>query len=422
MHAGQRSTTETRCSQRSLLRRLLCLALVAGILVTLPSTAHANRDDAPYKPGKVFDHVVKVLHKRLYDERLREEVVPELAARYRKEADSAATLNDERAVIQQLLSHLPLSHLGLLSEHAHKQMMRNLACEKAPTFGFELAQIEGDYFVQSVLEGGAGDQAGVKRGDRIVAIDGVVPALSPRLDWRSDDAALTDPPSHALLVEEGERIALEIERTRGMPLITIEVTARNDSAYEATKRSAEVVEVDEHNIAIIHFWYIHTRGNDTLLTRLFNNEFKDAQALVLDLRGRGGNAQMVGRILRTLVGRRSKWNRPVVALIDGNTRSAKELLAWELRQRKIGVLVGQTTAGALLPAAFEKVGGDSVLMYPAFPLGKYTDEIEGKGVQADVQVAPAGLYSAGADPIREAGLKKAAELAIEHASKAAPVN
>jgi hypothetical protein len=59
-------------------------------------------------------------------------------------------------------------------------------------------------------------------------------------------------------------------------------------------------------------------------------------------------------------------------------------------------------------------------MYPAFPLGKYTEQIEGKGVAPDVQADAAGPYSAGADPIREAGLKKAAELATQHAQKIAP--
>jgi carboxyl-terminal processing protease len=370
--------------------------------------------------GSIFDNVVAALQKGLHDERVRTVVVPELAARYRDAALNAPTLKDERLVIQQMLAHLPLSHLGLLSSHAHQQMIRQLAGEKSPTFGFELVQIDGEYFVNGVLEKGAADEAGLKRGDRIVRIDGALPALSPRLDWRSDDAALADPPCHALLCSEGDRLMLVAERSAGGAAVPIEIVARNDSAFEAARRSARLADADGHAIAYIHFWYVHNRGPDVLLTQLFRNQFKDAEALVLDLRGRGGNAQMAMQILRTLAGRRSKWNRPVVALIDSNTRSAKEMLAWELKNRRLAVLVGETTAGALLPAMFADVGDDTVLMYPAFPLGKYTDEIEGKGVAPDIEIKAAGRYSAGADPIRDAGLKKAAELAAERARTLAP--
>ena len=80
------------------------------------------------------------------------------------------------------------------------------------------------------------------------------------------------------------------------------------------------------------------------------------------------------------------------------------MLAYELKTRRLGVLVGQTTAGALLPATFAKVGSDSVLMYPAFSLGKHSDAIEGKGVAPDIEVESPVPFSAGADPIRDAGM------------------
>lgn len=191
----------------------------------------------------------------------------------------------------------------------------------------------------------------------------------------------------------------------------ITVDARLYSAFEAAKHSAEVVAIDGRSIAYIHFWFIHTRGMDTLLEKLVQGEFKNADALVLDLRGRGGDASMVMRVLKVLAGRSSKWRKPIVALIDAQTRSAKEMLAWELQSRDLGVLVGQTTAGALLPAMFAEVGGDSVLMYPAFSLGRYSQEIEGKGVKPDVEAVSPLPFSAGADPIREVGMRTAASVA-----------
>jgi carboxyl-terminal processing protease len=130
---------------------------------------------------------------------------------------------------------------------------------------------------------------------------------------------------------------------------------------------------------------------------------------------------MVTSVLRVLAGRNSKWRKPIVALIDNQTRSAKEMLAYEVKTRKLGVLVGQTTAGALLPATFAKVGSDSVLMYPAFSLGRHSEAIEGKGVEPDIEVESPLPFSAGADPIRDAGMRKALELAAERARALQPV-
>ena len=401
------------------MRRFLALCALLG--ATFLAAPCRGDDTAKERaPGEMFDKVVEVLRKGFYDAEFRRSVVPRLADQYREQARAATTVDAERNVIEQMLGEIPASHLGLLSEAAHEQMMRNLAGEKAPTFGLELARLEDGFFVAGVLEGGPAEQAGVKRGDRVVRIDDDDPAHSPRLDWRTDDAALPDPPAHALLAKEGEKIALQLERREGESL-QIDVAAADYSAFEAARQSAEVLTVNGHSVAYIHFWYVHSRGMDKLLERLIQKEFKDCEALVLDLRGRGGSAHMVTSVLRVLAGRNSKWRKPIVALIDNQTRSAKEMLAYELKTRKLGVLVGQITAGALLPATFAKVGSDSVLMYPAFSLGKHSDEIEGKGVAPDIEVESPVPFSAGADPIRDAGMRKALELAVERARVLQPV-
>ncbi len=64
----------------------------------------------------------------------------------------------------------------------------------APTFGFTLIEYDGKHYAHDVLEGGPAAQAGLLRGDRIVSIDGAETGESPRLDWRTDDAFLPDPP------------------------------------------------------------------------------------------------------------------------------------------------------------------------------------------------------------------------------------
>jgi hypothetical protein len=77
----------------------------------------------------------------------------------------------------------------------------------------------------------------------------------------------------------------------------------------------------------------------------------------------------------------------------------------------IGVrLVGEASAGAVIPASFGDVGFDSVLMFPTMRLPKYTDLLEFKPVPPDVEVTRPGLYAAGRDAILDAGVAEAVRL------------
>jgi carboxyl-terminal processing protease len=104
------------------------------------------------------------------------------------------------------------------------------------------------------------------------------------------------------------------------------------------------------------------------------------------------------------------WRRPLVALVDGGTRSAKEVIADRLLEMTAAVVVGEQTAGAVIPATFEEVGGGAVLMFPSTRLGAYTEKLEGVGVSPDVEVRDRLPFSAGADPILEEGTRVLREL------------
>ena len=56
------------------------------------------------------------------------------------------------------------------------------------------------------------------------------------------------------------------------------------------------------------------------------------------------------------------------------------------------------------------MGHDTVLMFPSFKLGPYTDLLEFKPVQPDVFVERAGPLSAGEDPILKAGIAEEVRL------------
>nr|CAI78575.1 periplasmic protease [uncultured Aminicenantes bacterium] len=381
-------------------------SLYPAFLVILALTLPAGQE---YAPGPLFDNVVRTLEKGYYDVEFRTGILPKIAAEIRPLALQARSLAEERRAVHEILSRIPASHLGLLSTFGRNMLMGDLQSKDAPTLGFQLLKLEAGYIIGFLLEGGPAEQAGLKNGDRVVAIDGLPPGTSPRLDWRSDDAFIDDrldPPVHALVVKEGETISLEIEREPGRAM-KIDVAAALYSAWRGTGASVRTYERNGVKIGYLHLWYVYISGVPEFLTRVLTADFFEHDALVLDLRGRGGSATVIPRILGLFEGSGAIWTKPVVALADRQTRSGKDILAYEMKRQGIARLVGEPTAGAVIPATFADVGFDSVLMFPSFKLPKYTDLLEFKPTSPDVLVERAGAFAAGTDPILDRGIIEA---------------
>lgn len=362
--------------------------------------------------GTLLENVLTVLRKQYYDERFRNDVLPRLAAEYTAKAKTAKTIDEQRNLVHEFLSHIPASHLGLLSKETHVQIMYDLMGKPYPTFGFQLVEVGGKFYAFWVLEGGPGERAGILSWDRIVSIDGVPVEKSSRIQWRSDDAYIPDdrdPAVHYVTANKGESILFKVERRPGK-FIEIVVPAEDYSPFQAAHASARIYKAGGRNFGYVHFWYVHMRGIPELLKQKFEGEFSDADGLIIDLRGRGGNALALPPIMKILREDRASKNRPIIALIDRQSRSAKDVLAFEMKRTGLARLVGEKTAGAVIPASFANVGHDMVLMFPSYKLPNYTDLLEHKPVEPDVYVERAGPLSAGSDPILDAGLNEALKL------------
>jgi carboxyl-terminal processing protease len=290
--------------------------------------------------------------------------------------------------------------------------MADLVHAPYPSFGFQAIGSAPNAYAGVILEGGPAARAGLLTGDRLVTIDGTPVEESSRLDWRSDDAFIgdeRDPAVRYVLAAAGDRIALRVERRPG-EFVNLTVPAEEYSAFDAAEASVRVVRTGDTSVGYLHFWYVHISGVPDLIKHAVEGPLKDADALVLDLRGRGGSASEVPRIIAVVEDYRKRTGRPVVALADRQSRSGKDLLLYEFKQRGIRI-VGEASAGAVMPASFADVGYDSVLMFPAARLPKYSDLLEQKPVPPDVLVERAGVFAAGQDPILDAGLAEARRLA-----------
>lgn len=394
----------------------MTLTAVSRILLMTLATSELSPAAAPAATPTVFDNVAAILRERYYDKKFREEQLPALIEKYRPAVGTPSDLNGQRLSAERLLAQVPASHLGLLSEESFRYLVAELSGQSQPTFGFQAVRINDEYFTFFVLEGGPAAVAGVQPWERIVSIDGTPIAQSPRLDWAQKDAHLPidrDPPIHSLLGQKDDEVAVVLERRPGEQR-HLKIKAQPYSALQAARVSARTVEIDGRPAGYVHFWFIHSTGVAELLRELFSGRFAGADGLILDLRGRGGNGVVVPDILQIL----SEWKRPIVALVDRQSRSAKDALAYEFKQRHLATLVGEPTAGAVIPASFAPVGGKTILMLPSFTLGEYTAKLELKGgVAPDVLVERAGPYSAGRDPILDR-----AKIELARLLKSAPRN
>ncbi|MFT7667522.1 MAG: carboxyl-terminal processing protease [Planctomycetota bacterium] len=380
-----------------LLMRSVLPALLLFAQATTPSTE-------AIQSGELYEEVVSVLDRWYYDEEFRTHELPSLASQLRERAHQAQNSKAERAVIKELLAQIPSSHLALISMETYKRVGAELASKPIPTFGLQLINLQGHFYATWVYEGGPAELAGVKRGDEVLSIDGVSPAQSSVLDWSTDDASLPDAEIHDLHAKDGDSIQLQLLRSTGIEL-TASIECASYCGAQASEASVRIVERNGQKLGYVHFWYMAFDTPSALLERVLTEDFAECDGLILDLRGRGGSAIECVRIKALLNLESGKWKRPLVTLIDRSTRSAKEVIALEIKQEKVGKLVGERTAGAVIPASFRKLGGNAVLMFPWMTLGNYTEELEGKGVAPHQEVADKLPYSAGADPILDAGIE-----------------
>jgi C-terminal processing protease CtpA/Prc len=205
-----------------------------------------------------------------------------------------------------------------------------------------------------------------------------------------------------------------VRRVAGGAIEAVTLAPKASSLVDATRRSVHVVEAEGHTIGVIHLWHFMSMEVARALQQALDGPFKSCDALVLDVRGRGGSDMVVQRVLSLLSGRRRMWDKPVVVLTSHGTRSAKEIFAWEWRQIDRGPIVGERTLGACIGCTFRRLSDGSVLMVPVSDVRGLThgQTLEGNGVEPTIPVAQLPLpYRGGRDAILDAGVHEAAALA-----------
>jgi len=264
-------------------------------------------------------------------------------------------------------------------------------------------------FVQRVFPGGAGEAAGLLRGDRIVTVDGM-PA----------------DPSLPLAARAGRAVRLEVQRAPQQPAIELRATPmliNPKQEWLAMQRTgSRIVERDGARVGYHPMFSCAGAEHEAALRDALAGDLAGAEALVLDFRdGWGGcNANLVdvfSPVAPTVTsagrgGKRSTmlgaWRKPVVLLVNAGSRSGKEVVAFVLKQHRLATLVGARTAGAVMTGRVFPLSDGSLLYLAVADVLVDGQRLEGVGVAPDIEVADALEYARGRDPQLERALAIAA--------------
>lgn len=379
---------------------LVALLAPAAALATAP----APRPNGELLLKEAWQHVKK----NFYDKRLHGVDWDAAFEKYRDQARDAESPEDAHLAVNRMLGELGASHTVLMERDTYELLDAELMGQDVLQTGVQLEWRDTGFFVRTMFERGPGEKAGLRIGDRIVSVDGEKPEDSERLVTAIHDVRFRGEPIF-FIVADGERpVRLVVQRTPS-PASRFETRLRPEKtgAVRVARESVTVEEVDGFRIGRIHLWYFPMGKFLDVITEALMGPLQGCDGLILDMRGRGGYEHVGWAIIQLLRSGAAKFDGEIVALIDEQTRSAKEVFSYRFREAKVGTLVGRKTPGSVLGAVFRTLSDGSVLMIGGkdVRVGRGV-KLEGRGVAPDVLVEEHFPdYANGFDPIYEKGLE-----------------
>lgn len=386
----------------------------------------------------------------------------------RPKVESATTDAQARAAMQELIGRLKQSHFGIIpaqvyervSELPSKESHDNAADQPAATpatapsregrrppgeSGVRIRVVGDAALVTQVDEGSAGAVAGVQTGWELLGVNQfkvaqVLSVLRAAHQGSSLLPAYLSLGANGLLEgDEGETISARFRDGRGRTVtrkITLQEPAGNAAKFGnlPTVHIRTIVREPSPGIGYVWFTSFLDTGNVMSAYRAAIERFKNADGLIIDLRGNPGgigfmangmsgylvdqpNLQLGEMSMRGPTGptrikfvvnpQPTVFKGPVAILIDECSMSTSEIMAGGLKDIGRARLFGTPTPGAALPSVIDKLpNGDGFQYAFANYVSAKGDVLEARGVQPDELVPPdRKSLLAGKDPVVEAAIR-----------------
>lgn len=390
---------------------------------------------------KSFDQVIQTISESHWDTDLIEQSFMPKAAELRQTVAEATDRAQYVEAVETLLASLKQSHFALIPAAVYRKQEAREARGGTGFSGLTIRYVAPDFVVTDVREDSPAHQAGVRPGWKLLQTKHATPAemlaqaedLIATSTFRLETAAALIAQQYASGAE-GQTVrlgcenlsgeAVEVEFTLGAP-VGLASKFGNLPEVAVEFRTRELPE----NVGYLSF---NAFLDAPRVMREFTaaiERFRDADGLVIDLRGNMGGLMMLTmgmcgwfveepvdlgtmqlrgtKLNLKLNPRRPRYDKPVAVLIDEVSISAAEVMAGGMQDAGTAKLFGRRTAGLVLPSNVVRLANGDGLQYAMsdyHSLSGRTLEVE--GVKPDVEIAcdPAALRS-GTDPVLAAAVE-----------------
>jgi carboxyl-terminal processing protease len=390
-------------------RHFLRLTSMAAASALAPAWAEQLEpaDSATSQPVSAriatFEEVWRTVRDRFYDPHLHGLDWSAVRERYLPDATQASSEEALASVTNSMLSELHASHTRYYTryEPEYYQLsdifagaLRRRGLERAfpggrisyPGIGIlSRLDMQGHSVITGVIERTPAEQAGLLAGDVIVFADGA--PFQPVQSFRD---------------KIGKEVVLGLRRAGAFMQISatpVDIEP-NKMFLDGLRASARIIRANGRSIGYVHVWcYAGSVYQRTLEHLLSQSPLNEADALIWDLRDGWGGAipeyldlfntraptmQVTDRNGASEL-RNVKWRKPVAMLVNGGTRSGKEILAYGFKKYRLGEVIGTRTEGAVLAATAFLIGG-GLLLLAVQDVHVDGERLEGVGVAPTIEV------------------------------------
>ena len=408
---------------------LFCYVLLIANGLARTEVAQSNQtkkisvsaEKGQFNPSECFDKIWQIINEEFWDPNFNGVDWEEAGKRYRPKALAAKDHEAFAVIVNQMLGELKTSHTryftrwepeyytlqaALISGDLVEQenttdtsvlekhlpgLYSSQANPHRTGIGIVTKKLNGRHYVTAVLASSPAKRAGIVLGDWITEVNG-----RPFHPIRSFED------------RHGHELEVTIQRGHSassrQKLKVTPVDRRERQLFEndAFAHIEEPMNHKGHRFSYIRLWWLmgwKMRGVFEAGIRYHD----DAEGIIIDIRdGFGGGPATeyihpflkggletitYETIARNHTGRSTvAYDRPVIVLINGGSRSGKELLAYYFKKTKRGLLIGERTAGYVCGGSYKRISEESMLLYGASMVVVDGKRLEGVGVEPDIHV------------------------------------
>lgn len=368
-------------------------------------SVYGQTEHRGFEPEECFDKVWNIINDEFWDPNFNGVNWEDARKRYRPEAIATQDHETFAEIVNRMLAELKTSHTRYYTKWDPGYYIIKVVFGKPEThrtgIGVVTKKIEGRHYVIAVNHSSPAKEAGIFPGDWLVETNGQPFHPIRSFENKADQDV-------EVVVQRGLS-----ELSRRKVTVKPKDLKEKDRLGNDSYASVKIIDHKEHRFAYVRLWWL--RGEEmkfALQSGIYRAN--ETEGLIIDLRdGYGGDLGYefiapflqygLGNITVESTGRKRKiksiagCDKPVVVLINGGSRSGKEVLAYLFKKTGRGLLVGERTAGFVTGGRKKDISPDSFLYYGVAHMLIDGKQLEGVGVEPDIEVPFDIRFAAGKD-------------------------